>query len=449
MSGFMASILACIIRIAAKMAGRVIAFMISPWFVLGAFVILAALWVYQWLCRPDPENQVTAQDTGLNSEYNRFFAEFDCHELVVDFKNTVPKEEIQSLDIALDGNFQVVHSLHHLYVIESYNCDADLQVLKSSPWVQAVDYNGYYWAMGLFELGESRPNDPLYEKQWNMPMINAEYAWSHTKSGKGVVVAVLDTGVQLSEDLNPQQVLEGEAFESGRWDVDPVGHGTHVAGTIAQWTNNGKGVTGVAKDAKILPVKVLSDQGFGSHANITAGILWAVDQGAQVINMSLGGPTPSKVMEEAIEYAIENGVVVVAAAGNDGRRQISYPAGYEGVSSVAAVGPDGKRSFFSNYGDSVDISAPGGNTRDFGEAGGILQAACRNSRCDYYAFQGTSMASPHVAGAAAILLSEGLRPENVLEVLKTRDKHDQDFGYGIIDLKASLQKLNLGGCSGW
>ena len=169
------------------------------------------------------------------------------------------------------------------------------------------------------------PDDPMLGQQWNLRDVGLEAAWAAGLDGRGVVVAVIDTGVTRVEDLAGTQLLEGASFVPGvASSADDQGHGTHVAGTIAQTTGNGVGVAGVAPGAAVLPVKVLSAQGFGSSDWIAAGIDYAVDEGADVINLSLGGGY-SPVIHNAIKKAREQGVIVVAAAGNSGQRGVHFP----------------------------------------------------------------------------------------------------------------------------
>lgn len=291
------------------------------------------------------------------------------------------------------------------------------------------------------------PNDPMYGKQWNLRAMGAPDAWQNTSRGKGVTVAVIDTGVTQVEDLEGTTVLKGATFVPGtRTAADDQGHGTHVAGTIAQTTNNGKGVAGVAPAASILPIKVLSKQGFGQSAWIASGIDEAVDQGADVINLSLGGGY-SLVIHNAVKKARKKGVLVVAAAGNSGRKGVGYPGGLAETIGVSALGPDGQLAPYSSWGKGVDIAAPGGDTRK--RDGGILQNTVgpggQGER--YAAFQGTSMATPHVAGAAAVLLSTGMSADQVEKTLMTSakgDGWDPKIGHGHLDLSGALGAKTTG-----
>lgn len=266
-------------------------------------------------------------------------------------------------------------------------------------------------------------NDPGYAKQWNLKAIKVEGAWSEGINGKGVTVAVIDTGISQGPDLKQTAFVPGYDFVNNRTNAaDDNGHGTHVAGTIAQSTNNNYGVAGVAYGAKLMPLKVLSRGGSGTVADIAEAIRFAADNGADVINMSLGGGGESLLMREAIGYAHGKGVVIVTSAGNSARSSASYPALYNHVIGVSATGPDGKKASYSNYGKGVDIAAPGGETR-LGQGAGILQETI-NPRTvgefQFKYFQGTSMAAPHVAGVAALVKSKvgTMSPDQVWEILK-------------------------------
>ena len=266
------------------------------------------------------------------------------------------------------------------------------------------------------------PNDPLMKDQWHLTRVGAERAWDFT-TGRGVTVAVIDTGIACEDfgpfmkgsDLKNTECVAGWNFVAKNEHAnDDHGHGTHVAGTIAQSTDNGIGVAGVAFGARLMPVKVLSAEGWGTTADIADGVRWAADHGAQVINMSLGGPRNSGVLQKAIDYAVSRGVVVVAAAGNSGG-SVGYPGANEGVIGVSASDPDDKLAKFSSRGAAIDIAAPGVNVTQ--------QTICNKGRdkCENFAaFNGTSMAAPHVAGAAALVVSLGVtEPAAVEDALKS------------------------------
>jgi len=293
------------------------------------------------------------------------------------------------------------------------------------------------------------PNDPLYSQQWNLRAIRMPEAWEISQ-GEGVTVAVVDTGVTRVPDLAQTEFVKGYDFVDD--DEDPTdlnGHGTHVAGTLAQSTNNALGVAGVAFKAKIMPVRVLDANGFGSLSDVVEGIRYAVDHGATVINLSLGSRASARLMEEAVAYAHSKGVTVVAAAGNENSSQVSYPARYPHVIAVSATGPDGTKAPYSNYGVGVDIAAPGGAKTPEHPEYGILQQTINRRNPDepvFAYFQGTSMAAPHVAGVAALIQAQGIKdPDKVEAILKRSaapvpgDKQNF-YGAGLLDAARALAR---------
>ena len=329
----------------------------------------------------------------------------------------------------------------HVYVAEGDS--ALIERFRQSELAQYTEYVEPNYVYSTFFGG---PNDPDFDKQWNLKSINVQEAWKVSK-GKGVTVAVIDTGVTRVKDLSKTEFVPGYDFVNKRKQADDDnGHGTHVAGTIAQSTNNGYGVAGVAYEAKIMPLKVLSAAGGGTVANIAEAIRFAADNGADVINMSLGGGGASQLMQDAIDYAYDKGVMIVAAAGNSGRNAAEYPGRYAHVMAVSATDASGGKAPYSNYGAGVDISAPGGNTRE-GKRGGILQETInrRTGASSFEYFQGTSMAAPHVAGVAAAAKAAGAKkPEQIWAVLqKSAKKMPGDdrnyFGAGQLDAAAAVR----------
>jgi serine protease len=308
------------------------------------------------------------------------------------------------------------------------------------------------------------PNDPMYKYQWHMRQIGMPDAWK-LADGDGVIVAVIDTGVaharagrfSVVPDLDGVKFVKPYNFVGNNDQAhDDHGHGTHVAGTIAQLTHNELGVAGIGRKVQIMPLKVLSATGSGSVAAIADAIHYAADNGAKVINMSLGGRFPSRVLTMAVEYAHDKGVVVVCAAGNDGRGKVSYPAAYPGAFAVAATQFDEATTFYSNWGKEIDIAAPGGNTRvdqnNDGMPDGVVQntiAIGDPTKNDYFPYMGTSMASPHVAGVAALVVGEGVtEPAAVEQILQETARKPQDsnkyeqarYGAGIVDAPAAVRK---------
>jgi len=296
-------------------------------------------------------------------------------------------------------------------------------------------------------------DDPLLKDQWHMDRIGAPNAWDFA-TGHGVTVAVVDTGVACENhgpfmkgtDLAGTTCVEGWNIVKGDSHAnDDQGHGTHVAGTIAQSTNNGIGATGVAFDARLMPVKVLNARGWGTTADVADGIRWAADHGAHVINLSLGGPRNSKIMQAAVDHALAQGVVVVAAAGNSGGA-VGFPGASEGVIGVSAIGKNDKLAPFSSRGDEVDLAAPG--------VAVVQQTICESGRnkCEVFpGYSGTSMAAPHVAGAAALLISLGVTdPEAVEGLLKSQARVVDDsaagrklYGSGILQAHDAVRWVTM------
>ncbi|MDH7497355.1 MAG: S8 family serine peptidase, partial [Syntrophomonadaceae bacterium] len=242
------------------------------------------------------------------------------------------------------------------------------------------------------------PNDPYFKNQWGLVNARAPEAWNTSQGSASVTIAVCDSGIDLDHpDLQSKLVAVRNFTDSPTAD-DKAAHGTHVAGIAAAATNNGLGVAGMGFSTRLLSAKVLDDTGSGWYSWVASGIAWAADQGARVINLSLGGANDSSTLQAAVDYAWGKGCLVVAAAGNDNSSQPFYPACYANCIAVAAIGQDGAKASFSNYGAWVDIAAPGvdiaSTVPNHQNAWNVLNYA--------YA-SGTSMASPFVAGAAALV----------------------------------------------
>jgi len=274
-------------------------------------------------------------------------------------------------------------------------------------------------------------NDPYVSQQWGWRRVKGDLAYDAGYSGEGVVVALLDTGVDVSHPDLAENLMEGWNFVDNNGNVTDVdGHGTMVAGIVAAAANNGIGVAGVASNVTIMPLKVISESG-GSLIDINLAIRYAADNGADVIGMSLGGTLTkgSIAMETAVNYAYQKGCVLVAAAGNNDTTEPFYPAAYENVIAVSAINETDQKASFSNYGDYIDFCAPGVNIVTTGKDGGYVSGS------------GTSFAAPFVTGVVAVMLSKypSLSNGNVTETLRAQAEDlgeegwDPFYGWGLVD----------------
>ena len=297
----------------------------------------------------------------------------------------------------------------HLHTIPGINVHVvevpDVQGLavlgryRADAMVQYAEEEGEYNAVPLVPGPTLIVNDPSLPLQWAIPKISCPQAWDVTQGLATVLVAILDTGIDESHPDLAGKVVDRQNFSGAPSNGDLYGHGTHVAGSAAAVTNNGVGIAGVAPLVRLLNVKVLNDSGSGSWSGVASGIVWAADHGAHVISMSLGGSGGSATVEDAVNYAWAKGVVVCAAAGNSASSTPSYPAFYANCIAVAATDQNDNKAGFSNFGDWVDIAAPGVNIFST-----VPPGPC--PLCDptqYRYLSGTSMACPHVAGVAALV----------------------------------------------
>jgi subtilisin family serine protease len=240
---------------------------------------------------------------------------------------------------------------------------------------------------------DTTPRDPDWPDQWGLRLAGFPAAWDVTRGSKSIVVAVLDTGVDSSNPELKDALVPGRNIVDGDADTrDENGHGTAVAGVLAARTNNGAGVAGACWSCSVMPIKVLGADGSGTTADVAAGIIWAADHGARVINMSLGAPGTTQALSDAVSYALAKDVVIVASAGNAGAATPFYPAAAPNVISVAATNESDRLYSWSNRGLWVEVAAPGCN-----EAPWLMQG--------YVGFCGTSAAAPLVSGLAALIRS--------------------------------------------
>jgi len=428
-------------------------------------------------------------------EKNNFKVNSD--QIIITFKSENNKNQAQRLKsfTGRDAKFirktlrgkNIMRFSKHLTAEEMQNI---MQVLESHPDIESVQIDAMMQPT-------STPNDSQYNNQWHYfePTggLNLESAWD-SATGEGVVVAVLDTGYLPHADLvanilpgidmistadvgNDGDGRDGDASDPGDWTTffecgfgwpgyDSSWHGTHVAGTVAATTNNSMGVAGVAYNAKIVPVRVLGTCG-GYTSDIADGIIWAAGGSvgnipvnpnpAQVINLSLGGSgSCDSVTQNAINEARALGATVVVAAGNSNADAANYsPASCAGVISVAATDRSGGRAPYSNYGNVVDVAAPGGAQSFANDPEGVLSTLNSGTTTPasdtYEYYQGTSMAAPHVAGAAALLYQAdpAITPDEVETALVDSARAFPgtcaQCGSGIVDATAALDSLDGGG----
>jgi serine protease len=335
----------------------------------------------------------------------------------------------------------------------------ELQRLRRDPRVRFAELDGRVTTLAV-------ATDPYFSPyQWNLADtgfgIHVPSAWDRS-TGAGVAVAVVDTGISFetwggflqAPDLAATTFLPGWDFiGNDAHPNDDNGHGTHVAGIIAANSNNGYGCAGIAPDCQLMPVKVLGPDGSGPTSKLADGIRYAADHGAQVINVSVGTSQASDALKEAVQYAHSKGIVIVAAAGNDGSDKTVYPAAYPGVISVGATRFDGQRAYYSNYGPTLNVVAPGGDPNvdqnSDGFPDGILeQTFMRDGRGQfgYYFKAGTSQAAPHVTGVAALVLAvqPAFTPDQVEEAIeKTATDlgppgRDDQYGWGLVNAAAAV-----------
>ena len=294
-------------------------------------------------------------------------------------------------------------------------------------------------------------NDPLADQQWGLTAIGAQQVWG-ISTGVGVLVAVLDSGTgphpDLDANLNPGTAISNLNEAPGAADVSVASHGTHVAGIIAAIANNSIGVVGVAPGARILPIRILDSRGLGDGGDVARGVRIAVDAGAKVINLSLGGKSESKALTDAIQYAVDRDVLVVAAAGNDGEAAApSWPASGDTTIAVTAVDRNNVAATFDQRGEYIDITAPGVS---------IFSTKTSGFTCDgvavsdgYGCISGSSMAAAFVSGSAALLFSAhpGVTAAQVRTILLTTATdigalgRDTTFGVGLVNLPAAFAAL--------
>ncbi len=404
-----------------------------------------------------------------------FFSEkrYAPDQVLVKFKPTL-SEEMRESTVAAYQSRKIKRiprlDIYQIQIPEDLSVEEMLSLLERNPDVEYAEPNYFRY------IAQRTPNDPFFIEQYalynsgqevgppsspqsgeNRADIKAREAWEETLGSEDVIIAVLDTGVDFNHpDLDDKLLSTGYDFVND--DPDPTddhGHGTHISGIAAAETDNGEGIAGVAWDCKILPIKIGDSSGIILVSDEIMGINWAVQNGADVINLSIGGPGESQPERDAIRDAYNNGVVVVAAAGNVGAAT-EYPAAYPECMAVAATNSSDERVTFvntateispweSNYGPEIDVAAPGDN---------IFSLYPTNlvsfPELPYAWASGTSASTPHVAGLAALIKSikgEILSVEDIMNIIRftaddvnsaTNPGRDDFIGYGRIDMRVAL-----------
>jgi serine protease len=436
--------------------------------------------------------------------------EYLSDSLIVRFRPGTATSVQQAMMALVDGTAGPVLSYADFQIVSLAGADPEAvaQRLRAQPDVEYAQPR--YRVQPMFA-----PNDPLYSLQWNYPQIGMDRAWDINRgASSNLIVAILDTGVAfrsavlrytgiawVRDDgtvfpaLGPVDIpfapapdLGADRFVSPRdfiWDdqlpFDLNGHGTHVAGTVGQLTNNGVGGAGMAFNARLMPVKVIDTEWdaifnspfVGTDDTVARGIRYAADNGAKVLNMSIGRTgAPAPAVQSAVSYAVSHGAFVAVAGGNDigggPQRLAEFATQIDGMVAVGATGRDRLRAAYSTPGSYIELVAPGGDFERGGAPAGILQQTLdldfvetfagpvsryRAPRFDFFAhyyFEGTSMSTPHVSGLAAMLMDQGVTsPAAVEAILKQTATdlgpagRDDEYGYGLINPRAALRGMGL------
>lgn len=308
--------------------------------------------------------------------------------LIIKFEDDARPEAVRAVLAGIEGELEARVDPLDVRVVDVPPADtqAALAEAAASPAVEYVERDA---AVRSF----ATPNDTLWLEQWGPLLVDGPDAWDASMGSPSIVVAVLDTGIDGTHPDLQSSLVAGYDFVNGDSDpADDQGHGTASAGVIAARTNNGTGQAGICWRCSLMPVKVLDGNGSGSTSVVAAGIVWAVDHGARVISLSLGGEDSTQTLADAVAYAVDKGAIMVASAGNSGNANLNYPAAYPGVIAVAGTTQADELYSWSNFGAWVQVAAPGCNVAPYLNG-------------EYVNFCGTSSAAPIVAGIAGLALS--------------------------------------------
>lgn len=355
-------------------------------------------------------------------------------EIIVRFKRRLEAGSIRKMNEAFGNKIKKKIkniNVHRIKLGRGKKIENMLKIYRKDPNVIFAEPN--YIAKALV----TTPNDLSFSQQWGLTKIYAPEAWDIEKGNSNVIIAIVDTGIDLDHPDLDEKIVPGYDFVNEDSEpMDDNGHGTHCAGIAAAESNNGQGIAGVAWGSKLMPVKVLDSDGAGTYSDVAEGIIYTADNGAKVINLSLGAYSYSQTLQDAVDYAYQKGCVIVAAAGNDNTNEPLYPAAYNNVTSVAATDQSDERWTSSNYGDYIDVCAPGVD---------IYSTSLDNI---YTSASGTSASSSFVSGLAALLLSQDSTWANYEVENKIRQSaddlgssgRDDYYGYGRISLVEALKQ---------
>lgn len=441
----------------------------KKWLIIGAvvflFILSGALFFFSSNTAKNQTPTVTPSLTGPTPPDKKPFQlypgnAYEPNKLIVEFRSGMgPDEELnvakkQLLENKLseigvisrkkvfDSNDSNLKNFYEFTLKPGTDLKTAGEKINDLEAVKSVEANYEMHAISI-------PNDTYYSQQWHYKKIGLESAWDKTKGSTSIIVAVTDTGIDYNhEDFDKANIIKGISTAGGTDVMDQFGHGTHVSGTIGAMSNNSLGVAGVNWNVKILAIKVLGSNGSGSDTGIANGMKYAADNGARVLNMSLGSTSPmqcSSLYQSAINYAYNKGVTIVVAAGNSNDSASQYtPANCANVITVGATDNNDQKASFSNYGSRVDIAAPGVNILS-NKAATCSPQMCLASKIvggKYVYSQGTSMAAPHVAGVAALLLSAnpGLSPQQVKDCI-TKSTNTDPAPSSISGKRVNMDKI--------
>lgn len=376
-----------------------------------------------------PIQTINFTQTDGEIAFDEFAQPYVAGQLIIGYKMNTPSETRRNIRAQLQMEVKSELGAINGEVVKVANNRASqaYEALRRNPNIEFIEYD-YLMTISL------TPNDPNYPSQVYLPYMNTPAAWDITTGSRDIKVAVLDTGINTTNtDLRNMNVTGYNVIANSTNYADDHGHGTMVTSVIAAQMNNSFGFAGIAPDVSFLAVKVMSSSGTGTYSDMIKGIEYAVNQGASVINMSIGGRTASSALQTAVKNAVSRGVTIVAAAGNEGSSTVSFPAAYPEVIGVGAVDIYGSKMTFSNTGTGLTIMA-GGSARVATFSDFVSTAT------------GTSFASPYVAGLVALMYSANpsITPALVMESISQTAKdlgpagYDTTFGHGVVDMGKAL-----------